>query len=565
MAQLSMKRINLRLIYLMLFLFIASFTLKAQQDVNQPAAEKVYLFCDRALFITGEEVNFSAFIATDHVKKKDLSLILYTEIISPDGRNIAGGKFPVINFAAGGCLSIPDDIITGIYYLRAYTKYMRNQGPETYSYIALKIVNPLRSDVMPGSDSAGTLKTQLNNSYLDDRFVITLDKKEYAPREVVNVFVKATGQEKNLGFCITVVPEASSSTNMLKLPAVVHPLTPLRYYTESRGVSITGELKDNITGKPVAGSRVNLSIIGKGRDFMAMLTDSAGRYFFSLPAYTGYRDLFLCAENKADSRPKILVDNDFCAIPVHLPSPVFKLTTDERKAAYNMATNAQIEKIFIPDTIPCTNNDDRADRAFYGEPTEILTIDNYVQLPTLEEYFNELPSAVKVRKRHGEKYFKVIGTSAEMAIFDPLVLLDWVAIDDPSKILAVSPPNIARIEIVNSPYVKGDITYGGVVSIISKQGDFAGIDLPASGIFLNYLFTADNRICKVSGSKSESIPDARNTVFWEPNLILGTGNVAHSSFTTPDTPGRYSIVLKGISGNGSTFTQTEVFEVKSLK
>ena len=549
----------------MLAVLAGTLSARGQQDQTYPAVEKVSLFTDRALYVAGEEVHFSAFLSQHDQKQPELSLILYAEIVSPDGRSLAGSKFPVVNDAANGGLAIPKDIITGVYYLRAYTKYMRNLGPEAYSYAAIKIVNPLRNDVMTGNDTTGFLKGQTDKGNATDAFMISVDKNEYAPRDIVNVSVKATGALENKGLCISVVPETSSSGNTLQLPAVDHPVTSLRFYPETRGVSITGELKDNTSGKAVPGARVNLSITGKGRDFMAMETDSTGRYFFSLPAYRGYRDLFLCAGNTTDFRPKILVDNDFCAVPVHLPSPGFKLTADERAVAYNMVINARLAKIFAGDTIPCANVDARADRAFYGKPSAILVIDKYVQLPTLEDYFFELPTFVKVRKRHGEKYLKVLGTQAEMTIFDPLMLVDWVAVADPAKILAVSPTNIERIELVYEPYVKGDIVYGGIISIISKRGDFAGIDLPASGIFINYLFLADSPVCTESKSNSPNLPDVRNTLYWDPNLVLNADSNAQFSFTTPDTPGRYAIVLKGINSNGGSFTRTEVFEVKQGK
>ena len=559
-----MNKIHLKISFVLLMILTGTFSTKGQQDKTYPAIEKVSLFTDRSIYITGEDVHFSAFLSPHDKKQPELSLILYAEIVSPEGKSLAGSKFPIVNYAASGDLTIPKDIITGVYYMRAYTKYMRNMGPNAYCYVAVKIVNPLRSDVMTGNDTTKVAKNEAIAGNTANAFVISLDKNKYAPRDVVNVAIKATGIKASdvQGLSISVVPEASSSENILQVPAYDHQVTSLRFLPETRGVSITGILKDNTSGKAVPDTRVNLSIIGKGRDFMAMQTDSAGRYFFSLPAYTGFRDLFLCAENTAGFHPKIIVDNDFCLEPVHLPSPIFKLTADERAATYNMAVNARLRKLFAADTIPCAVADKRADKASYGEPSEILVIDKYVQLPTLEDYFFELPTFVKVRKRHGEKYLKVIGTQAEMTIFDPLMLVDWIAVADPAKILAISPSNIDRIELVYEPYVKGDITYGGIVNIISKRGDFAGIDLPASGIFLNYLFLDNSRICTASDSNSANIPDARNTLYWDPNLVLNTDNSTHFKFTTPDTPGRYAIVLKGISRDGNPFTRTEVFEVK---
>ena len=547
--------------YLLVLLFAASIAVKGQQGDVYPTAEKVSLFADRTLYIVGEEVHFSSFILSDDKKMNKLSLILYAEIVSPDGISVAGNKFPIVNYTASGSLAIPKDILTGIYYLRAYTKYMRNVGPDAYCYVAMKIINPQRSDVMSNNNTKGFVKNDANTENTADAFVISTDKNEYAQRGVINVSVKATTSAEYERLCISVVPEASSPQNILQLPTADHTVTSLHFYPETRGISITGELKDNANGKVVPDVRVNLSIIGKGHDFMAMQTDSSGRYFFSLPTYTGLRDLFLSTVNSADYHPKILVDNDFCALPLHLPSPIFQLSSDERAVALSMAMNVHIGKLFNIDTIPCATVDERDRKPFYGKPAEILTIDNYVQLPSLEEYFNELPTAVKVRKRQGVKYFKVLGTQSEMAIFDPLILLDWMAVDDQAKILAISPQNIARIEIVNQPYVKGDITYGGIISIISKRGDFAGIDLPASGIFINYRFLADSNMCNFSNPNSSNIPDSRNTLFWEPNLKLNAENNAHISFASADTPGRYAIVLKGITRAGDNFTCKKVFGV----
>ena len=69
------------------------------------------------------------------------------------------------------------------------------------------------------------------------------------------------------------------------------------YYPEIKGLSITGQLTDNTTWNRLKDTRIDLSIIGKGSDFMAMKTDTAGRFFFYLPDFTGYRDLFISAEN----------------------------------------------------------------------------------------------------------------------------------------------------------------------------------------------------------------------------------------------------------------------------
>jgi hypothetical protein len=562
-----MKRAALK-IYLMIFLQLTSFlTLYGQQSEPDQAGERVILFSDRTLYIAGEQILFSAFLQCEvGTNQAESSRVLYCEIITPGGTKIAGNKFLINNYSTSGYLNIPKDLITGIYYLKAYTRFMRNYGPYYYHYTLIKIVNANREEVQGLTNKnslSESLNVELNPENADNSFLISVDKSQYFPRDTVHISIDEIAKVESSwkGLSLAVVPEFSISANRVKLPENGQFGESVFFYPETRGLSITGKLIDNTTGYPLTSTLVNLSIIGRGRDFMAMETDSAGRFFFSLPDYAGYRDLFLCVENTGTADPKILVDNDFCSIPVHIPSNIFTLTRQERETAYNMAVNVQLESFFKIDSIPDEQIDQPEDQAFYGKPDDILYIDNYIQLPTLEEYFNGLPTLVKVRKHQGEKYFKVIGTQTELTDFDPLVLVDLVAIDDPSKVLAISPTNISRIEVVNELYVKGDQTYGGIINIITKRGDFAAIDLPSSGIFINYGFLADGSLYPKIYSPLLHSPDTRNTLYWNPQFVLDKGNTAKVSFTASDTPGRYLIILNGINMKGETISQTSAFEV----
>jgi len=142
-------------------------------------------------------------------------------------------------------------------------------------------------------------------------------------------------------------------------------------------------------------------------------------------------------------------------------------------------------------------------------------------------------------------------------------LVDWVAVDETERILAVAPQNVARIEIVNQMYVKGGQTYGGIISIISKKGDFAGIDLPSTGIFINFRFLAQNR-CEIPDSKANtSAPDVRNTILWKPGISAFDKTNSTFTFSAPATPGKYAAILGGLRKNGERFSQVVVFEVRN--
>lgn len=540
---------------------------------NQPAKgqadEKVVLFSDRTLYIAGEKILFSAFIQNKNkTRAVDTTRVLYCEIISQDGKKISGNKYLINNNTTSGNISIPNDVITGWYFLRAYTKLMRNSGPESYLYTAIKIINAGRSEYQVATNqnnsSVGTIGV-ISNANEDTSFLVSTDKSQYTTRDNVLLSVSKTDSPESVWklLSLSVVPEFSISEYESILPESERYEKNEFFYPETRGLSITGKLIDNKSNHPLPGRRINLSILGKGRDFVAMQTDSAGRFYIPLPDYTGFRDLFLSTDNAPNSEPKILVDNDYCTIPVHLPSKEFLLTPNERIAAYNMAVNVQLDSYFKDDSIPDIVNKHLEDQSFYGKPDEILYLNKYVLMPSLEDYFTELLNTAKVRTRQGKKYFKVYGLQSGIADPDPLTLVDLVAIENPSLVLAISPMNISRIEVVNQLYVKGDQTYGGIINIISNRGDFAGIDLPSSGLFINYGFLADTSYNSPVFRKKEHYPDARNTLLWEPQLEFNKSNSVKISFTTPDTPGRYQIILNGLDSRGEVLRQNSVIYVKN--
>lgn len=562
-----MKKYILYFTLIYVLLLEAPVTLFSQTKSKIVTSEKVELFSDRSLYIAGEQLYFYAKIYnSDITQMQAKSQILYCELISPDGIKISGSKYLLKESSTEGWIIIPKEQISGIYYLRAYTKAMRNYGPEAYSYIQLKIVNSQSDELLlvENSTKSNSLIMYRDSTQLKKNlFSVDLNKQVFSPDETVSFSIRSDTENFDSAkneICISVIPDMAVSVPMAVQQTKLTSIPGEVYFAEDQGLSLSGKLTGT-RAVPLPGKVVSLSIIGEGRDFMATRTDTAGRFFFALPDYKGKRDLFLIAEKTNLPDIKIWVDNDFCALPVHLPSPEFILTDEERKAAQYMAANLQIESHFKTDTIekitPLTN-----DKAFYGEPTTFLDIDQFVQLPTLEECFNELPGQVKVRKRSGEKYFKVIG-AYDLSFYDPLILVDWVAVDEPSRILAIAPRNVSRIEIVNQLYVKGEQTYGGIISIISHKGDFAGIDLPSTGIFINFRFLAHDQCKPKPEIVADNFPDVRNTILWKPGISLQNNTLTNFSFKAPYTPGKYTIALEGITPEGKRFSVKHSFAVSN--
>jgi hypothetical protein len=145
-----------------------------------------------------------------------------------------------------------------------------------------------------------------------------------------------------------------------------------------------------------------------------------------------------------------------------------------------------------------------------------------------------------------------------MNVYDPLVLVDYIAVDWADRILSVSPASISKIDIINKPYYKGERTFGGIISFYSKKGDLASIELPSSGVFFGYDFfyksLPENATIE---NINTSHPDTRNTVLWLPKIATNGGFAQQILFTTPETPGEYQIILRIITPLGvKNYTDT---------
>jgi len=544
--------------------------LKSQEIFYNSMLEGVVISTDRNMYVSGEKILFSSIVfSSDNHTDIEMNRIVIVELITPEGNRVTGGKFLVENQYSMGCLQIPEETTTGNYYLKSYTRWMRNGSTKGYNYLPVRIIHPSRAEILSGKGHFDSLKFDAPDFEKIKDIEILSDKSAYSPGEKMQISISCSGKsDSSAKLSLTMAQKSSidlknSFEKKADVPLIIN-AENLQYFPEFKGVSLSGKLLDKVTGKALAGSKINLSVLGD-KDIMVTGTDSLGRFFFSLPDYYGYHDLFLSAENLTDRSTEIFIDNDFCIRPVNLPNPLFYLNEDEKATALNLVVNYIIQKRFQELTIEEKPETPVYNTSFYGEPSEVLKLENFVDLPSLEDYFNELPMMVKVRKIKGKKHFKFYTTQGEMSIFEPLVLIDWVAVNDVERVLAMPPREIARIELINAPYVKGSVVYGGIVSFISKKNDFAGIDLPGSGTFIRYRFLEECAHKSVKEPIESVQPDTRNTIYWNPEVVFGEEAMTEITLTAPETPGRYLLLLRSMPVKDEVKQRWIVIEVKASK
>lgn len=503
--------------------------------------EKIHLFTDRTLFISGESIHFECIV--DNIY--DQSKTLYTELISPDGTPLLSQKQLITDKRSLGNIEIPLDLLSGTYYLKAYTKYMRNFGAKSFTFLPIKIINPYSSEFLNGND-ADVFDTLNNNSLQSfevkqtdsETYQIEIDSKDFNGFEdvLISVVPAYSFQETN-----AIKPSYTASTN--------------QFFPETRGLSLSGILVDSISNQPIAFKDITLSIIDQ-KNFIPALTDATGRFYFALPDLTSNHDLFISTKKEEDIHPKILVDKDYDSERISLPNPPFILSEKERATALELAQSFQItQNYYIKKT------DIQLDTfliPFYGKAENVLNLDKYIALETLEEYFTELPGLIRIKTQKKRKSFDIASTLRDMSIYPPLVLIDMVAVEDYDRILAVSPFGIEKVDIIPQTYVYGNFIYGGIISIRSRHGDFGGISLPKTGLFFNYDFYRQKSEYKQLSAIDET-PDSRNTLFSK-MMNVNPDKAITFEIKKASSTKKYWLVVQGINKQGEIISKVGTLE-----
>jgi hypothetical protein len=515
--------------------------------------------------VAGENIRFSIFYRSPgEASETDWSKVGYVELISPSGVANARTKIE-LDSAAGGSLTVPRDLPSGTYFLKTYTRWMRNYGPSAYTYVSVDVVNPyVKAVLQPDTllESTVSLSRSSRSSSLPETLHLEMPGR-HEKRSPVSLDFLRDNPLLPMECCVTVIPEGSLEKQWEYVPVSGQSGAGDRgYIPETRGISITGRIEDDSTGNPVPFAMVYISLMGDERGFFCNYADSSGRFFLTLPDSYKEQDLFISAYHNEIGNLRVNIDQDYCMEALSLPSYPIKIDSADEAFVQAMVVNAQIGDQYSGPEMDQGKQEAPEEGYFYGEPTSVIHFDDFIKLPTMEEYLTEVTPQISVRRSMRRKELRVLGPHPDMQFYDPLILVDGVAVFDVEAVLAISPGYIERLEVVEAPFVRGNLTFGGILNIISRKGDMGYIDLPSSGLLVNY-----NMFGKVPSGRQASqvdnprMPDVRNTIYWNPHIRIRSGEEPELTFISPEVRGNYQVVVRGFDSGGSYFESSYSFRV----
>jgi hypothetical protein len=141
-----------------------------------------------------------------------------------------------------------------------------------------------------------------------------------------------------------------------------------------------------------------------------------------------------------------------------------------------------------------------------------------------------------------------------------------VPVPEIESLLSVSPQRIDHIDIVNRMYIRGGNTYGGIVSIITGQGDRAGVTIPRGSTFFSFTGLSDLQETAFPDYegvvRNERMPDLRNTLYWAAHYEITPENGGSFAFYTSDVTGEFMVMVRGMTSDGKVLSGSCKFTVK---
>ena len=128
---------------------------KAKRYSENRPSEKIYIHFDKPYYILGEDSRYKAYVVTaPDLSPSAISSVLYLDWINPKGEIFKRQRLKVENGGAAGDFTIDTTQREGTFTLRAYTNWMRNEGPEFFYTRRISVFDMRSMNSQTQGDSA---------------------------------------------------------------------------------------------------------------------------------------------------------------------------------------------------------------------------------------------------------------------------------------------------------------------------------------------------------------------------------------------------------------------------
>jgi hypothetical protein len=312
-----------------------------------------------------------------------------------------------------------------------------------------------------------------------------------------------------------------------------------------------------------------VSMPSKNTLFKAGISDENGHIQFEFPQLYNDGQLILQADSSKYYAHKIEIDNPFYISKNNsqLIEPIM-LPKLNKEIIQQLNSNIEIQNHFKADYLNRFQAPSLDSNAFYYKPDYTYYLDLYARFTTMEEVIREFVTPMTLSKNRG-RFQLAVYDDQNKRFFDkaPLVLLDGVPILNMDKFIEYDPLKIRKLEVVSRTYFLGNLAFNGIANFITYDGKMEGYELDPRATLIDYKGLQIQRefmapVYENQAQIDSRSPDFRHLLHWSANINTSSKGKINTAFYTSDVPGKYAIVLQGISKQGQPLYKEITFIVK---
>ncbi|MBY0433821.1 MAG: carboxypeptidase-like regulatory domain-containing protein, partial [Cyclobacteriaceae bacterium] len=545
--------------------------------------EQPYMHTDKPYYYPGEVIWYKGYMNYFIPEMMDsLSRTIHIELLRPSGAIVDDHVLRIDSGMVWGEFILPDTLRPGSYYLRAYTEWMKNYDKAAVFVSELPILNLYDrvENQTTGHATSGNATIQFSKPEYKTRDKIGLqiqvkDEEGKAIRGKVSISVTDAEQVALVKKDRNIVQDYGIRENVLPDKP-----TDINSFPEY-GITVSG----HFLNKKKQSQAAKITIVqGQFDDLTTVDTDSVGKFRVSgFQFYDTARLAFQAKDEKG--RPFGTIElAPTPRLPFFYNGTGTKLTIQKAENPQRLASDYILPK----DSKMLEEVTVRSERIqfdpqkpkLYGKADYVLEGDRLADVAAnanlLAGLAGKIPGLQVTWYWDAQMFQHYVvrirgGSSSMVGSTDPLLLIDGVpyAGEDLNNAFSqISPSSVSRIEVVTraNPVfgVRGTngtiivYTKGGGYDATKKQND------PSLKFFSFHTIKGYHRSLpfpspdySMSTPENEK-PDFRSTIFWSPNLSTDT----LVEFYAADLPGKYRVVVEGVTEEGKPISATSVIDVK---
>lgn len=340
------------------------------------------------------------------------------------------------------------------------------------------------------------------------------------------------------------------------------------FIPEYNGHIVTGKVVNTKTGEPQSNIETFLSVPGSLTVFNPSISDANGLVKFEMKKFFGGSSIVAQPNTMIDSISRVEINDPFSKNFSDKIVPAFQKPVSNPNTLLDQSISMQVQNIYAGSKLKQFNFPDIDTSSFYVNPDFKYNLDDYTRFTSLEEVLREYVALVNVTRRNGRVYFPVVNQPANQFFYaDPLVLLDGVPVFNFTKFLQFDPLKLKSLEVVTKRYLLGNSIFEGILNWKTYNADLANYEFDPNVLLLDYegLQMAREFYAPVYNNEASllsHLPDFRNVLQWSPDIKVKNKEKKSLSFYTSDLPGKYAVVIQGITSSGLCGSKVITFEVK---